>query len=248
MLADDCLLTDRSGLRAQPAAAAHGAGFHAAHAARIADGRERGWRSGGGHHVGRIRERRRALENRGVRVLVFDGPAAARISRQVVAHLAREQYLSLMIEAGSKVNWAALESGVVDKVFFYYAPKILGGLQSLPVAGGTGRLRRTDAILLRGVRLHPIPPDEFAVEAWVEKEAVKCSPASSRRWERGRCRRAIGCASNAASCSRIPEGASIAVNGVCLTAVEIDPDGFWCDLSPETLAALIWARCAKARG
>jgi riboflavin synthase len=34
----------------------------------------------------------------------------------------------------------------------------------------------------------------------------------------------------------IREGASIAVNGVCLTAVDIQPDGFWCDLSPETVA------------
>jgi riboflavin synthase len=34
----------------------------------------------------------------------------------------------------------------------------------------------------------------------------------------------------------IKEGASIAVNGACLTAVNIQPDGFWCDLSPETLA------------
>jgi riboflavin synthase len=34
----------------------------------------------------------------------------------------------------------------------------------------------------------------------------------------------------------IKEGASIAVNGVCLTAVDIQNDGFWCDLSPETLA------------
>jgi riboflavin synthase len=31
------------------------------------------------------------------------------------------------------------------------------------------------------------------------------------------------------------EGASIAVNGVCLTAAKVEPDGFWCDLSPETL-------------
>jgi riboflavin synthase len=41
-------------------------------------------------------------------------------------------------------------------------------------------------------------------------------------------------------CSKVlddlTEGASIAVNGVCLTAVNIQPDGFWCDLSPETLA------------
>jgi riboflavin synthase len=33
----------------------------------------------------------------------------------------------------------------------------------------------------------------------------------------------------------IEEGASIAVNGVCLTATKIEPDGFWCGLSPETL-------------
>ena len=31
-------------------------------------------------------------------------------------------------------------------------------------------------------------------------------------------------------------GSSIAVNGVCLTATKVDPNGFWCDLSPETLS------------
>jgi riboflavin synthase len=31
-------------------------------------------------------------------------------------------------------------------------------------------------------------------------------------------------------------GSSIAVNGVCLTAVQVETDSFWCDLSPETLA------------
>jgi diaminohydroxyphosphoribosylaminopyrimidine deaminase/5-amino-6-(5-phosphoribosylamino)uracil reductase len=114
-------------------------------------------------------ERRRALEYRGVRVLIFDGPGGRVDLTKLPAWLAGEQYRSLMIESGSKLNWAALESGIVDKIFFYYAPKILGGLQSLPVAGGTGRLRRTDAIQLQRVRLHSIPPDEFAVEGYVVK-------------------------------------------------------------------------------
>lgn len=35
--------------------------------------------------------------------------------------------------------------------------------------------------------------------------------------------------------SDLTEGASIAVNGVCLTAIDIRPDGFAADLSPETL-------------
>jgi diaminohydroxyphosphoribosylaminopyrimidine deaminase / 5-amino-6-(5-phosphoribosylamino)uracil reductase len=114
-------------------------------------------------------ERRRALEYRGVKVLVFDGPGGRTDLRKLVDYLAAEQYRSLMIESGSKVNWAALEAGIVDKIYFYYAPKILGGMQSLPVAGGSGRRRRVDAIEFEGVKLHPIPPDEFAVEAWVKR-------------------------------------------------------------------------------
>ncbi len=114
--------------------------------------------------------RRKALEERGARVLICDGKGGRTDIAQVVDWLARERYLSLMIEAGSRVNWSALESGVVDKIFFYYAPKILGGMESLPVAGGAGRKRRKDAIRFHDVKLHPIPPDEFAVEAWIEKE------------------------------------------------------------------------------
>ncbi len=115
-------------------------------------------------------ERRRGLENRGVEVRLFDGPRGRVDIRDVIALLGERRCLSVMIEAGSMVNWAALEAAAVDKVFLYYAPKILGGLQSLPLAGGVGRLRRMDAILLERTMLHAIPPDEFAVEAYVRKE------------------------------------------------------------------------------
>ena len=114
-------------------------------------------------------ERRRALEARGVRVLIADGPGGRTDLGKVVDFLAAEKYRSLMIEAGSKVNWAALDSGVVDKIFFYYAPKMLGGLHSLPVVGGLGRRRRSDALLFHDIRLHRITEDEFAVEGWVVK-------------------------------------------------------------------------------
>ncbi|MBI2689279.1 MAG: bifunctional diaminohydroxyphosphoribosylaminopyrimidine deaminase/5-amino-6-(5-phosphoribosylamino)uracil reductase RibD [Acidobacteria bacterium] len=116
-------------------------------------------------------DRRRALEKEGVEVVVLDGPDGRTNLRALVELLAGRQYQSLMIEAGSKVNGAALDSGIVDKVFFYYAPKIFGGLQSLPVAGGRGRRRRADAMLLRDVRLHTMSRDEFAVEAWVARGA-----------------------------------------------------------------------------
>ncbi len=74
-----------------------------------------------------------------------------------------------MIEAGSRVNWTALESGAADKIYFYYAPKVIGGTQSIPVAGGAGRRRRVDAIQFERVQLHQITSSEFAVEAWLQK-------------------------------------------------------------------------------
>jgi len=115
-------------------------------------------------------ERRKALEARGVEVCVFDGPRGRVDILDVISLIGKRRCLSVMIEAGSKVNWAALEANAVDKVFLYYAPKILGGLESLPMAGGVGRMSRTDAIRLERTTLHPIPPDEFAVEAWIVRE------------------------------------------------------------------------------
>ena len=118
-------------------------------------------------------ERRRRLEALGVRVEVLDGADGRVDVRAIATLLARDKYLSLMIEAGSKMNWAVLEAGAADKIFLYYAPKILGGLKSLPVAGGVGRRRRADAIRFRNVKLHPIGADEFAVEAWTENDVYR---------------------------------------------------------------------------
>jgi diaminohydroxyphosphoribosylaminopyrimidine deaminase/5-amino-6-(5-phosphoribosylamino)uracil reductase len=117
-------------------------------------------------------ERRDALEKAGVRVVILDGPGGRADLKGAIQWLGEQKYLSLMVEAGSKVNWSALEMGAIDKIFFYYAPKILGGLQSLPIAGGIGRRRRADAIQLRNIQLHPVAPEEFAVEGYV------CSPES----------------------------------------------------------------------
>ncbi|HWB97905.1 MAG TPA: RibD family protein, partial [Bryobacteraceae bacterium] len=115
-------------------------------------------------------DRRRALESQGVRVLAFDGRGGRSDLRRAIEWLGEQKYLSLMIEAGSKVNWAALESELVDKIFFYYGPKILGGMESLPMAGGIGRRRRSDAIGVHSIQLHSIAADEFAVEGYIRKE------------------------------------------------------------------------------
>jgi len=46
---------------------------------------------------------------------------------RVMGKLGEREITSVIIEGGAMVNWAALSAGIVDKIYFYYAPKILAG-------------------------------------------------------------------------------------------------------------------------
>jgi len=80
--------------------------------------------------------------------------------------LAEREITSVMIEGGALVNWTALASGVADKIFFYYAPRILAGTGSVPFAAGPGFRRISEAAHLKGFRLHRFGED-FAVEGYL---------------------------------------------------------------------------------
>jgi diaminohydroxyphosphoribosylaminopyrimidine deaminase/5-amino-6-(5-phosphoribosylamino)uracil reductase len=64
------------------------------------------------------------------------------------------------------VNGTALAAGVVDKVFLYYAPKILGGAGSIPFAAGAGFGHMSQAAQVRHLHLHRFGED-FAVEGYL---------------------------------------------------------------------------------
>ena len=169
VLEDDCLLTDRSGLeRSRPLLRiVLDSQFRIPHTAKIISSAKDDVMVVGTSAA--PVERRKALEAMGIQTFIADGPAGRTDPRKLVSHLAKSRYLSLMVEAGSHVNWSMLDTQIADKVMFYYAPKILGGFKSLPVAGGQGRQRRVDAIMLERVTVHPVSTDEFAVEAYVVK-------------------------------------------------------------------------------
>jgi diaminohydroxyphosphoribosylaminopyrimidine deaminase/5-amino-6-(5-phosphoribosylamino)uracil reductase len=80
--------------------------------------------------------------------------------------LAEPEITSVMIEGGAFVNWEALAAGIVDKVFLYYAPKILAGTGAVPFAAGPGFRRMSDAAHLKSFRLHRFGED-FAVEGYL---------------------------------------------------------------------------------
>jgi diaminohydroxyphosphoribosylaminopyrimidine deaminase/5-amino-6-(5-phosphoribosylamino)uracil reductase len=80
--------------------------------------------------------------------------------------LGQLEITSVMIEGGATVNWTALAAGVVDKVFLYYAPKILAGTGSIPFAAGAGFHRMSEAAQVKSLHLHRFGED-FAVEGYL---------------------------------------------------------------------------------
>ena len=84
--------------------------------------------------------------------------------------LGQEGITSLLIEGGSQVAASALEAGVVQKVSFFYAPKIIGG-SGLPGIADLGVKRLSQAIQLQATRLRRLGSD-FLVEAYLEKPSA----------------------------------------------------------------------------
>ncbi len=113
-------------------------------------------------------KKRAAMEKRGIRVeQVGLGSSDGRPDmHQIVERLGTMEITSLLIEGGALVNWAALASGIVDKIFLYYAPKILAGAGSVPFAAGAGFRRMSEAAQVRHLTLHRFGED-FAVEGYL---------------------------------------------------------------------------------
>jgi diaminohydroxyphosphoribosylaminopyrimidine deaminase/5-amino-6-(5-phosphoribosylamino)uracil reductase len=126
--------------------------------------------------------KRRELERHGVRVeqVALAQPWATPSSspdqrakkdsrpdlRAVFHRLGELEITSALVEGGATINWACLEARVVDKIFFYYAPKILGGSGAVPFASGSGYARLSDAAQVANLTLHQFGED-FAVEGYL---------------------------------------------------------------------------------
>ena len=84
----------------------------------------------------------------------------------ILRRLGELEITSVMIEGGSTVNGTVLASGAVDKVFLYYAPKIMAREGSVPFASGAGFRELEKSLQIEHVQLHRFG-DDFAVEGYL---------------------------------------------------------------------------------
>lgn len=74
--------------------------------------------------------------------------------------------ISLLIEGGSRVLASAFCSGIVDKVCFFYAPKILGGDDGIPICSGPSPELMEQAIGIKDLTVHRFG-DDVMIEGYV---------------------------------------------------------------------------------
>jgi diaminohydroxyphosphoribosylaminopyrimidine deaminase/5-amino-6-(5-phosphoribosylamino)uracil reductase len=103
--------------------------------------------------------KRKQLHREGVRIIEQPLKKGRIDLSSLMVRLGSEGITSLLIEGGSTVLASALKSGIVDKVFFFYAPKILGGDDGVPICRGSGPALMKDSIQLRHIRVQRFAED-----------------------------------------------------------------------------------------
>jgi diaminohydroxyphosphoribosylaminopyrimidine deaminase/5-amino-6-(5-phosphoribosylamino)uracil reductase len=82
--------------------------------------------------------------------------------------LAEREVTSVLVEGGGTTLASAFSAGVVDKVIFFVAPKIIGGSDAITAVEGDGVARMADAIQLERMSAMPVGED-FLIQAYVKR-------------------------------------------------------------------------------
>ncbi|MBE8953174.1 MAG: bifunctional diaminohydroxyphosphoribosylaminopyrimidine deaminase/5-amino-6-(5-phosphoribosylamino)uracil reductase RibD [Quinella sp. 1Q7] len=104
------------------------------------------------------RDKISALRTRGVEIIRAGG--GERVDLNILMReLAEREITSVLVEGGGTINFAMLEAGLVDKIFAFVAPKIIGGSNALTGVEGAGFAKLSDAVNLKNFAAEKIGDD-----------------------------------------------------------------------------------------
>jgi diaminohydroxyphosphoribosylaminopyrimidine deaminase/5-amino-6-(5-phosphoribosylamino)uracil reductase len=85
----------------------------------------------------------------------------------LMERLGKMEITSVLIEGGSSLNAHALEDGIVDKVAFFIAPRIIGGKKSFPAVGGESFRKLEEAYRITDLSVKRVGED-FLIEGYIK--------------------------------------------------------------------------------
>ncbi len=106
------------------------------------------------------------LEKNNVRIMTMPLTNGKLDFGHLMDHLGNREITSLLIEGGGGIIGSAFRAGIVDKALFFFAPKILGGDDGVPICRGSGATAMKDCIGLTSVETRRFD-DDILIEGYV---------------------------------------------------------------------------------
>ncbi|CEM63246.1 bifunctional diaminohydroxyphosphoribosylaminopyrimidine deaminase/5-amino-6-(5-phosphoribosylamino)uracil reductase RibD [Treponema phagedenis] len=118
------------------------------------------------------KEKQLAYLHAGCRILTVPEKNGRVDLQNLMPMLGEEKIDSLLLEGGGTLNWAALESGIVQKVHAYIAPKLLGGQSAKTPVEGIGFHSPDSSVRLINSSITQLGED-FLIESEVDKHVYR---------------------------------------------------------------------------
>jgi diaminohydroxyphosphoribosylaminopyrimidine deaminase/5-amino-6-(5-phosphoribosylamino)uracil reductase len=112
----------------------------------------------------RSRSKKDMLREKGVQIIEYHGQRLDLVG--LIKELGQAGMISILVEGGASLNSYCLEAGIVDKVVFFIAPKIIGGRESFSAVGGKRFRRLHEAHMISDITVKRLG-DDIMIEGYV---------------------------------------------------------------------------------
>ena len=85
--------------------------------------------------------------------------------------LGQQNICSILVEGGATLSGSFVAKKLVDKVYFFIAPKIIGGKEAKTPVAGTGILNLQEALALKDIQIEKLEEDVLIIGR-VDKDKV----------------------------------------------------------------------------
>jgi diaminohydroxyphosphoribosylaminopyrimidine deaminase/5-amino-6-(5-phosphoribosylamino)uracil reductase len=105
------------------------------------------------------KDKEEALRAKGVEILRLPERNGVVDIQSLLFALSERNIDSVLVEGGGEVAWSFLSQGLVQKIYFFYAPLILGGRNAVPAVGGEGFPEPAQGLAIRDITLERVGQD-----------------------------------------------------------------------------------------
>jgi len=111
------------------------------------------------------REKRERLEEAGATVVRVAPTCAGVDISEVLARLGDMGILSLLVEGGAQVHGSFVAAGLVDRVYAFVSPKLMGGKTAPGPVGGPGATHPSEALPLGDIKVVEVEGGDLLITA-----------------------------------------------------------------------------------